>query len=118
MHTILQLNSCISCSTVGQTRSDPFDKLLLSDDTESEHVVQQAIDDMISNQRSLEGDPTRAMTVVIVAHRLSTIRSADKIVVIKDGRVAEQGTHEELLAESNVYSGLVRRQLGLSESSS
>lgn len=74
---------------------------------------------MISNQRSLEGDPTRAMTVVIVAHRLSTIRNADKIVVIKDGRVAEQGTHEELLMNSNSsYSGLVRRQLGISESSS
>lgn len=81
--------------------------------------MQQAIDDMISNQRSLEGDPTRTMTVVIVAHRLSTVRNADKIVVIKDGRVAEQGTHDELLMDSySVYSGLVRRQLGLSESSS
>ena len=94
-------------------------KLLLSHNTESEHVVQQAIDDMINNQRSLEGDPTRTMTVVIVAHRLSTIRNADKIVVIKDGKVAEQGTHDELLMDAHsVYSGLVRRQLGLSESSS
>ena len=85
---------------------------------ESEHVVQQAIDDMISNQRSLEGDPARTMTVVIVAHRLSTVRNADKIVVVKDGKVVEQGTHDELLEDSSgAYSGLVRRQLGQSERS-
>jgi len=58
------------------------------------------------------------MTVVIVAHRLSTVRNADNIVVIRDGTVAEQGTHEELLSDpSGEYSGLVRRQLGHSESS-
>lgn len=95
-----------------------FISILTSFLAESEHVVQEAIDDMISGQRSLAGDPSRSMTVVIVAHRLSTIRSADNIVVIRDGTVAEQGTHEELLSDPNgVYSGLVRRQLGHSESS-
>lgn len=75
--------------------------------------MQEAIDDMINGQRSLDGDPSRSMTVVIIAHRLSTVRSADSIFVIKDGNVAEQGTHEELLSNSDgVYSGLVRRQLG------
>jgi ABC-type multidrug transport system fused ATPase/permease subunit len=56
------------------------------------------------------------MTVVIIAHRLSTVRSADCIFVVDDGKVVEQGNHEELIAkESGVYSGLVRRQLGLGE---
>lgn len=82
-------------------------------DSESEHMVQQAIDDMISGQRSLEGDPTRAMTVVIVAHRLSTVRNADRIYVIDAGKVVEQGSHDDLIQnEDGVYSGLVRRQLG------
>lgn len=49
-------------------------------------------------------------TVVVVAHRLSTIRSADYILVLADGRLAEQGGHESLLARGGVYAELVRRQ--------
>lgn len=53
------------------------------------------------------------MTVVIVAHRLSTIRNADCIYVVKEGRVAEQGSHEELIdIQNGVYASLVDRQLG------
>jgi ABC-type multidrug transport system fused ATPase/permease subunit len=56
------------------------------------------------------------MTVVIIAHRLSTVRNADCIFVVEDGKVVEQGNHEELITkESGVYSGLIRRQLGQSE---
>jgi ABC-type multidrug transport system fused ATPase/permease subunit len=68
---------------------------------------------MINGQRSLDGDPSRSMTVVIVAHRLSTIRNADCIYVVKEGRVAEQGSHEELIdIQNGVYASLVDRQLG------
>ena len=75
--------------------------------------MQKAIDEMISGQRSLDGDPSRSMTVVIVAHRLSTIVNADCIYVVKDGQVAEQGSHEELIGiENGVYASLVERQLG------
>jgi ATP-binding cassette subfamily B (MDR/TAP) protein 9 len=85
-------------------------------DSESEHLVQTAIDDMISGHRSLDGDPSRSMTVVIIAHRLSTVRNADCIFVVEDGKVVEQGNHEELITkEEGVYSGLIRRQLGHSE---
>jgi ABC-type multidrug transport system fused ATPase/permease subunit len=85
-------------------------------DSESEHLVQTAIDDMISGHRSLDGDPSRSMTVVIIAHRLSTVRNADCIFVVEDGKVVEQGNHEDLIAkEEGVYSGLIRRQLGHSE---
>jgi ATP-binding cassette, subfamily B, bacterial len=56
----------------------------------------------------------RGRTVVVVAHRLSTVRQADQIIVLDQGRVAEQGTHQELLARRGHYFALVHNQLELS----
>jgi len=52
----------------------------------------------------------KGRTVITVAHRLSTLRNVDKIIVIKDGVVAEDGTHEQLLALDGVYAHLHRLQ--------
>ncbi|XP_003410060.2 mitochondrial potassium channel ATP-binding subunit isoform X1 [Loxodonta africana] len=68
-------------------------------DTESEQVVQEALD------RASAG-----RTVLIIAHRLSTVRGAHRIIVMADGRVWEAGTHEELLKKRGLYAELIRRQ--------
>ncbi len=70
-------------------------------DNKSEAVVQQAIDNLMKDR-----------TVFIIAHRLSTVRNADKIVVVNYGEIVEIGTHEELLANDNsVYSALYKTQI-------
>lgn len=53
----------------------------------------------------------REHTMMVIAHRLSTVEKADNIVVIDGGRVAEQGSHAQLMASGGIYSKLVQRQL-------
>ncbi|WP_232030645.1 ABC transporter ATP-binding protein [Streptomyces lincolnensis] len=71
-------------------------------DTGTEHAVQEAIDALSAHR-----------TTLTIAHRLSTIRGADQIVVLDSGRVAERGTHEELLERDGRYAALVRRDARL-----
>lgn len=68
-------------------------------DTESERLVQNALENMMKNRTS-----------IVIAHRLSTIQNADLIVVMQKGEIAEQGTHNELLAKNGVYKKLVEMQ--------
>ena len=57
----------------------------------------------------------RGRTVLVIAHRLSTVKSADTVAVISDGQIAESGTHDELLRLDGIYNALVRRQLQVSQ---
>jgi ABC-type multidrug transport system fused ATPase/permease subunit len=76
-----------------------LDEATSSLDSESERLVQEAIDNAIRN-----------MTAVVVAHRLSTVMHADKIIVMQEGRVEECGAHDELLETSKTYRRLVEMQ--------
>jgi ABC transporter fused permease/ATP-binding protein len=68
-------------------------------DAESEHLVQEALERLMQQR-----------TTLVIAHRLSTVRDADRVVVLDQGRVVQQGTHDVLVAQDGLYGRLVERQ--------
>ena len=68
-------------------------------DNTTEILIQEALDELCKGR-----------TTLVVAHRLSTIKNADEIAVVADGRIAEQGTHDDLVAKGGIYSDLYRLQ--------
>ena len=76
-----------------------LDEATSSIDTQTEQLIQQAIDHLLRDRTSF-----------LIAHRLSTIRKADMILVVRDGRIVEQGTHQELLRRHGYYHDLYSKQ--------
>ena len=76
-----------------------LDEATASLDVENETQVQEALSRLLAGK-----------TVIVIAHRMRTVMSADKIVVLEDGRVAEQGSPEELLAANGLFARMVRLQ--------
>jgi len=76
-----------------------LDEATSSVDTRTERLIQAALDKLL-----------RGRTSFVVAHRLSTIRNADQVLVINEGRIVERGTHEELLAAGGLYHDLYMSQ--------
>ena len=82
-----------------------LDEATSSLDNKSEKEVQKALDNISKKN----------ITTIVIAHRLSTIKNADLICAMKDGKIVEQGTHNELLEMNGYYAGLIRTQLAESE---
>ena len=77
-----------------------LDEATSSVDAEAEFLIQQALERVLESRTSL-----------VIAHRLSTVRNADKIIVLDQGRIVETGNHEELLQRNGLYSQLYQRQV-------
>ena len=76
-----------------------LDEATASVDADNEHFIQEAISELC-----------RGKTLIVIAHRLNTIRNADRILVIRNGRIAESGTHDELMALGGEYRNMVGKQ--------
>ena len=87
---------CIARALLRNPRILLLDEATSAMDTENEHKVSLAIDNAMKNR-----------TIVIIAHRLSTVTDADKIIVLDKGRIVEMGTHQELLQKNGYYTTLV-----------
>lgn len=86
---------------LGSSRVVVLDEATASLDSSSEAAVQQALNEALAGRTS-----------IVIAHRLSTVRAADVILVVEDGRIVEQGSHEELLARGGRYTELYETQFG------
>ena len=70
-------------------------------DTETERIIQQSLEELAANR-----------TTLVIAHRLATIRNADRLIVVGEKGIEEDGTYEELLAHNGVFANLHRIQFG------
>jgi subfamily B ATP-binding cassette protein MsbA len=77
-----------------------FDEATSQLDPESESKIRQAIENLLKQRTS-----------IVIAHRLFTVRSCDKIILINEGKIVEEGTHEELVKNSGMYQSLLNREL-------
>ena len=91
----------IARAIIGQPKILLLDEATSALDARSEHIVQQALE-----------SASKGRTTIVVAHRLSTIRRADNIIVMSHGSVVEQGEHDALMAKNGVYARMVEQQHG------
>src|SRR5262249_48659955 len=94
-----QQRLAIARAIVADARILILDEATSNLDTESEQLIQQALDRLLAGR-----------TTFVIAHRLTTVRRADLILVMDDGAIVEHGSHEELMCRRDAYYGMVTRQ--------
>jgi ATP-binding cassette, subfamily B, multidrug efflux pump len=95
---------CIARAVLVDPRILILDEATASIDTVTELLIQEALERLLVGR-----------TALVIAHRLSTVRQADLICVVDDGRIVEQGRHEALLTGDGLYAELYRRQFAEAE---
>ena len=91
---------CISRSILANTPILLLDEATAALDTESERLVQQSLEKF-----------RHGKTAILVAHRLATVKNADRILVFSEGAIVEEGTHDSLIKKGGLYTDLVKHQL-------
>ncbi|MGQ9554455.1 MAG: ABC transporter ATP-binding protein [Anaerolineae bacterium] len=91
---------CLARVILAQPRLIILDEATSSVDTQTERLIQEAMRELLSSR-----------TAIIIAHRLATVREVDRIIALEDGRIVEEGGHEQLLAEGGLYSRLYHTQM-------
>ena len=81
-----------------------LDEATSSLDSESENLVQEALEKLMVNRTS-----------IVIAHRLSTVKNADKLIVLDDGKIIQSGTHDELIEQGGIYKYLYNLQFGITD---
>jgi ATP-binding cassette subfamily B protein len=90
---------CFARAVVSDPRILILDEATSSIDAHTELVIQQSLYNILKDKTS-----------IIIAHRLSTVRSVDKIIVLENGKIEEEGTFEELIANEGIFADLYRKQ--------
>ena len=105
----LKNSGAVSAISLREAEDSHDDRLVSQEKSRAERITDAALD-AVTELKVIQALAKRNVTRIVVAHRLSTIRDADEIIVLDGGTVAERGTHAELMAKNGAYAKLVRNE--------
>ena len=94
---------CIARALMRKPKILIFDEATSALDSHSENLVQKSIEEIANQEQKI--------TIIVVAHRLSTVINCDRLFVMKDGEIVENGNHRDLISQEGYYYSLIQKQL-------